>query len=251
MRNYKIAFFDIDGTLADNELPREWGIYRRIPQSAREAVKKLGENGIITVIASGRHMKFITDFSHKLGVTSLISSNGAYVTHEDHVLAKHPMSDQLVERLVQQLVEKEITFLFETSEKVQLADEVDHQKFIVEHSNQILQLICRVSDSKHIDVKEPEVIAEKVAPIAANIHMGHVSKATGVKEMLQLLNISPEEAVAFGDEENDLTMFEVVGMPVAMGNATKLVKDKAKHVTDCAGEDGIWKACVHLGLIED
>ncbi|WP_265456820.1 hypothetical protein [Enterococcus sp. HY326] len=46
MTAYKIAFFDIDGTLADNQLPKNLSIYDRIPASAKKALLRLQEQQI-------------------------------------------------------------------------------------------------------------------------------------------------------------------------------------------------------------
>ena len=56
--------------------------------------------------------------------------------------------------------------------------------------------------------------------------------------------------MAFGDGENDLAMFDMVGLSVAMGNAWGPVKERASYVTTDVDDDGIWNACVDLGIIE-
>ena len=42
-----------------------------------------------------------------------------------------------------------------------------------------------------------------------------------------------------GDNENDLTMFQIAGFPVAMGNAVDCVKARARAVAPSHGEDGV------------
>ena len=74
-------------------------------------------------------------------------------------------------------------------------------------------------------------------------------KDLGVRSVLERLGIEPEEAVAFGDGENDLAMFESVGTSVAMGNAWDSVKERATLVNSHVDEDGIYRACERLGLI--
>lgn len=53
----------------------------------------------------------------------------------------------------------------------------------------------------------------------------------------------------FGDSENDLSLFEQVDMPVAMGNAAPAVKAAAALVTDTVGDDGVATALARLGLV--
>ena len=45
--------------------------------------------------------------------------------------------------------------------------------------------------------------------------------------------------MAFGDNENDIEMFHLVGTSVAMGNADDEVKKHASTVTLTVDEDGI------------
>ena len=69
-----------------------------------------------------------------------------------------------------------------------------------------------------------------------------VTKASGLAYVANLLNIKPENIMAFGDAENDIAMFEYVGYPIAMGNAMDNVKEKAYAVTDTNTNNGIAKA---------
>jgi Cof subfamily protein (haloacid dehalogenase superfamily) len=66
------------------------------------------------------------------------------------------------------------------------------------------------------------------------------SKGTGVRHLLDLLGLEPEECMVFGDWHNDLHMFEVGGVNVAMSNAVDEVKAAARIVLDrSCEEDGV------------
>ncbi|MCM3118380.1 HAD family hydrolase [Neobacillus sp. MER 74] len=54
----------------------------------------------------------------------------------------------------------------------------------------------------------------------------------------QMMNLSFEEIIAFGDGGNDLAQFEVATTSVAMGNAPALVQQKADIITKTNDEDG-------------
>lgn len=244
MPNYKVAFFDIDGTLADNELPRELGIYGRIPESAKKALSKLKEQGIEPVIASGRNYEMIADFAQLLEVDSAIASNGTFVTFQGEEIASHYLETELAAEMIESFQAAEVEFLLETATEIleyQVGDPVPEN---------VLQFLCHCPKDELPELDTTQVIAEKVAPTALNIHYAHISKASGIEEILQRMNITAEQALAFGDEENDFAMFEKVGFPIAMGNANEELKAKASYVTDTVGNDGIWKACVELGLFD-
>lgn len=74
------------------------------------------------------------------------------------------------------------------------------------------------------------------------------NKGKTLLDVLKTLEIDPAECVALGDSDNDISMFEVVGMPIAMGNATQGAKAAAKgQVSDC-DHDGVCEA-IHTYLI--
>ena len=67
--------------------------------------------------------------------------------------------------------------------------------------------------------------------------------------LLARYGIAPEEAMAFGDSENDASMLRAVGLGVAMGNATPAAREAARYVTDDAENDGIYHALKHFDII--
>jgi hydroxymethylpyrimidine pyrophosphatase-like HAD family hydrolase len=67
-------------------------------------------------------------------------------------------------------------------------------------------------------------------------------KGTFVKAMAKRLNTSLEAVATIGDMANDLAMFGVSGLSIAMGNATDDVKKAATHVTASSEDEGFAKA---------
>ncbi len=57
----------------------------------------------------------------------------------------------------------------------------------------------------------------------------------------QHMGIEPAEVIAFVDAENDISMFEVAGASVAMGQAEENIKSAATIVTSANTEDGVAK----------
>jgi Cof subfamily protein (haloacid dehalogenase superfamily) len=71
-------------------------------------------------------------------------------------------------------------------------------------------------------------------------------KDTGIGKVLEHLGLTPEQAMAFGDGENDISMLEYAGIGVAMGNSSDKVKASADYVTSTVDEDGIARAVEHF-----
>ncbi|OUM68358.1 hypothetical protein PIROE2DRAFT_68705 [Piromyces sp. E2] len=67
----------------------------------------------------------------------------------------------------------------------------------------------------------------------------NTNKGTGLKHLIELLNIKKEEVIAFGDGGNDLELFQNAGWPVAMENANNELKSHAKLITKSNIEDGV------------
>ncbi len=56
------------------------------------------------------------------------------------------------------------------------------------------------------------------------------SKGRRLQEWVESQGMSMQDVVAFGDNFNDLSMLENVGLGVAMGNAVEAIKERAALV---------------------
>ncbi|MDR0450698.1 MAG: Cof-type HAD-IIB family hydrolase [Treponema sp.] len=66
-----------------------------------------------------------------------------------------------------------------------------------------------------------------------------VSKGEGLRIALERRGLGPAEALAFGDEENDLPMFAAAGFSVAPANAKEPVRLAADLLVPSNAEDGV------------
>ena len=74
-----------------------------------------------------------------------------------------------------------------------------------------------------------------------NLEVTHINgnKGTGLKAMARYFNIPLEDTIAIGDEKNDIPMFNVAGLSIAMGNAEEEVKRYCDIVTLTNDENGV------------
>ena len=75
------------------------------------------------------------------------------------------------------------------------------------------------------------------------------SKARGIQKLIEHIQMSMEEVIAFGDGLNDVEMLSTVGLGVAMGNGHEKAKAAASFVAEHVDEDGLAKAMRTLKLI--
>jgi len=74
-----------------------------------------------------------------------------------------------------------------------------------------------------------------------NIEISHTKghKGNGVKALARHFGIEMENVVVMGDNYNDMGMFEVAGLAVAMGNGEDAMKEMADVVTLSNNESGV------------
>ncbi len=65
------------------------------------------------------------------------------------------------------------------------------------------------------------------------------NKGTAAQKLAELLDIDLKKSIAIGDSMNDLTLFKVVGYPVAMKNAVKHLKLHSKYITKSIYKSGV------------
>jgi 5-amino-6-(5-phospho-D-ribitylamino)uracil phosphatase len=93
-----------------------------------------------------------------------------------------------------------------------------------------------LSQNKQISCKTPLAHTRKSS---VDITAAGVSKKSGIIEWCKLHAITPKEIIGFGDGNNDIEFLNTVGYAIAMGNATKEVKQIVDETTGTCDEDGV------------
>ena len=81
-----------------------------------------------------------------------------------------------------------------------------------------------------------------------NIELGGAttSKATALKALAEMLGLSHDNIMSFGDSSNDAQMLAAAQIAVAMGNAVEELKEAADVITLSNAEDGVAYALERL-----
>ena len=75
---------------------------------------------------------------------------------------------------------------------------------------------------------EPDFIKEEYPRYFIDVTNDTISKGNGIRKLCEYLNIDTENTISIGDDINDLSMFEITSLSIAMGNSPEKVKEKAK-----------------------
>jgi Cof subfamily protein (haloacid dehalogenase superfamily) len=258
----RAVFFDIDGTLWDEKFI--------IPQTTRQAIQKLRENGHLTFICSGRTKGFIRDERLlSLGFHGIVAGCGTYIECDGNVLYYHRLDNQLVKQSLEVLKKYRMTAILEGKNCLYLDSGEHDENFYVkrlkedlkesvlpisgnEDSWEVSKFSASALDDSYLLAKQ-----ELKEHFDCLVHGRHVmefvpngfSKASGIKRTCEYLDIPLENTYAFGDSVNDLDMLSYVAHGVAMGNGTDDAKQAAEYVTSSLHEDGIMRGLEYYGLI--
>ncbi|MCQ2008828.1 MAG: Cof-type HAD-IIB family hydrolase [Sporolactobacillus sp.] len=262
MTKPKIVFFDIDDTLYDQN--------KSVPDSTAEAINNLQEQGIITAIATGRSPFMFRALREQLDIHSFVSINGSYVVHNDVPVYTNPLASDVLDALVSQTREIGWSLAFVTEELLKMDGEADSKARI---SIESLKLPISFPESdphffEHHEIYQGLLFYSENddarflqnAPFNqfryVRWHQYGVdvipklgSKAEGIKQLLNKLNLTPDEACAFGDGNNDVEMLSYVGTGIAMGNAVEKAKKSADLVTTPVHQNGIYNGLKQIGLL--
>jgi hypothetical protein len=96
----------------------------------------------------------------------------------------------------------------------------------------------RLSSFENISIVNP-------APTDLEITHSLATKGDALLYIGHMLGLEKDNIMAIGDSDNDYSMLEAVGFPIAMGNATDNIKAIAKYITDDNEHDGVGKAILN------
>lgn len=258
MNNIKVVFFDVDGTLAAHNDGDRSSILDRIPHSTIEAIELLQQTDVLPVIATGRNIGMIKQVLNKLQISNVIANNGRYVEVNGEVIKHDTFDPQQLSQIVTFLNDQDLPFCYETAEQLY---KNQGSKFSPDSSmeleeipdntipNEVIQLIVRNEQQKPLSMPIQGVKLVKVAHDVYDVTQAFSNKAVGITAFMKEMQIDKGHTMAFGDEENDLEMFEHVKISVAMGNSALSVQRAANFVTDPIDSDGIFNGLRHFDLI--
>jgi hydroxymethylpyrimidine pyrophosphatase-like HAD family hydrolase len=82
------------------------------------------------------------------------------------------------------------------------------------------------------------VSAARSQPYYLDVTHPNANKGTVVRHLSELLRVPAELIATIGDMPNDVLMFALSGLSIAMGNASPEVQRTARRVTGSNTEDG-------------
>ena len=277
----KILFIDVDGTLTDYQ--------GNIPNSTIYAIRKARELGHRVYICTGRSRAEVYANIWEIGLDGIIGGNGSYVEDHGHVIFHHTLSAEDEKHIVNWLHEHNLEFFVESNAGLFASENFESVALpaIIEYStrkdhpdathmtvrkafpemifdgglyrddvNKISYVLSSYQDHLNAIQEFPHLKngtwggAGETA-LFGDIGVQNIDKARSIQTLLDYLNETFENTIAFGDAKIDIPMFKLCAHSVCMKSGGPEAKAAAEYVSDDVERDGLYKGFVHLGLIED
>lgn len=259
MNNLKIIATDLDGMLLNSDL--------KLSERNREVLKKLKSQGVRIVLCTGRPfdgMKHLIGELDLSGADYCVSYNGSLVQSCDGKEVLHEASISAYDF-------REIAAYFAgfglgahgmTRDKMYTYDKSIHPLTVRESYLGNLPITVLKDEDlvpekiiKVMAVGNPEALEKaeqgftKVTSASFSLNKSEAfyleimqdgdNKARALKILLDKLNLSSEQLMAFGNNLNDLEMLTFAQVGVAVGNAITELKEVSDFVTETNDHDGV------------
>ena len=259
-KKIKIVFFDIDDTLRNSKT----GF---IPTSIPTVFQQLREKGILTGIATGRGIFGVVPEICELKPDFFVTLNGAYIEDKKgNVIDSNKISKDKVETYIAWTKEVGIDYGLVASHTAKLSTRTELISEAIDPIYPDLDVDPDFYEKEDIyqmwtfedqgdDLTLPESLASTLRMVRWHEHSSDVvpisgSKAAGVAKVVEHLGYKPENVMVFGDELNDLELFDYAGISIAMEVSHEKIKEKADYITKTLEEDGIFDALERFGMVE-
>ncbi|MBQ7835975.1 MAG: HAD-IIB family hydrolase [Clostridia bacterium] len=235
---------DLDRTLLRSD--------KSISQYTQDVLQKCHDKGILIFAASARPLRAIWEYNDLVGFDAITATNGAVVSLPGKLL-ETGIPCKCGEKILSDILRSPDIFLsIETSKglysnrDIPIWKPIVYDKFPKMPEDIILYKILVSSQQKALYDNIETVLTDDVYyTIADNmliqIMNKEASKWNGIKQMLSHFNISPTDAVYFGDDNDDIEPIKNCGLGVAVSNSIPAVLDVADRIVDSNDLDGVAK----------
>jgi len=262
----ELIVFDLDGTLLDHR--------GSISDYTRDTLAALSERGVAYTVATGRTLHAARELLAPHGFRlPHVFKNGVMIWDpvSDEYLHQNFLSRNEIEHILQAVMAQGMTPFVFTLEPVnrhvvyhsplnnemetRLADYFSQREGLETRSAEHLPLDAEITNISALGApgaidgiealirSEPQLVAWSGTSWEGedwrwiDIHHSNASKGGAIETLRKQLGVS--RVVCFGDQDNDLSMFELADESYAPENATERVKQAATAVIGHHNEDGI------------
>lgn len=239
----ELIVVDLDGT-AINHLGE-------VENSTLEAFEAFRKRGTKIAIATGRSPRGAAHQIRAINPDFCILSGGAHIELNGEVFADFRVDFTLTWEIIEMYRRRGCgEFVITTpsrsyiNKKLGISDESFHiRSFDEPFACEVIELSCNMADDeleRHVLSLDPtlEITRFSIEDWRRYAHRD-ANKGKALEIIMDRIGIDPRNVVAFGDDYNDISMFQKVGYSVAMANAPDEIKLHARYRCGGNHEQGI------------
>lgn len=253
----ELIAIDLDGTLLVD--------HHFISAENIAAIHRAVTHGIAVYLVSGRAVRGMQTAATTLGLnTPLISLNGSFIYDviNQNIVYSHPITREIAQRAIRVFQNRNIYIGYHTGlhwyvdkDCIEMRAEgksMDAQPEFVENLSTAIippphKLIAMDFTHEHLlhaahqDLERelPDLNAHFSETFALEIFDRQVSKGAAIQHIANSIRLPVEKIMVIGDNYNDISMMELAGLSIAMGNAPENVKSKADWIVPSNKENGV------------
>lgn len=240
----KAIITDLDRTLLHTD--------KSISAYTADVLARCHERGILIMAASARPLRDVLHYHELVGFDAITATNGAIVSLP-HGVTEHGISREGGQRLLSALLQYPDVFLsVETSKGLYANRDIPAWEPVIwdlfptlPHGIVLYKILASSSQRALYDGIRDILTTDVYHTIADNdlvqIMSTEATKWNGVKHMLAHFGISPQDAVYFGDDNDDIEPIRNCGLGIAVSNAIPQVLQAADRVIAGHDADGVAK----------
>ena len=257
----KAIFVDIDWTILSHLNGHHYDM------ASIKALKKAQRKGIKVFIATSRPYHSVEQIGlfNLLKPDGLIVCNGGLIIYDNKIIHELNMNQSSFEKMCEIIIKHNLNLqAVEAYTRFLITDNLESAHAVYNtfpevdppiedyHNRKVISALLFAPESfDPILQKElpKDLMLYRFHPEGVDVVGQPHEKGDAVKFVLDYLGIDKQDAVAFGDDFADISMFENVDVGVAMGNAKDEVKSHANIVAKPVWKKGIKKALKQLKII--
>ena len=259
----KIIFTDVDWTILNHGHGKH--VYDKKSLSALKKAQKRGVKVFISTARPHESLK-ITGFFNEFQPDGMILSNGAIIFVGDKIIFHDYMPKELVDHITEVAKERNIVIQYVSEFERWISDPINDdaqhyfdvffekipeiRPFKDEHVTGVL-LFCQQDKDEEVTkaINSPGLDVFRLFPYAIDIRHHVVRKSDGVQKVLDYYGYSKDNALALGDDIQDIPMFNLCKYSAAMENGNEAAKKEATYITNHIDSHGVKSALKYFKVI--
>jgi len=245
---YHAVIVDLDRTLLRTD--------KTISEYTQGVLREWRQAGAYLFAATARPERAIADYRRIISFHAVTTLNGARTLTPEHTYENAIETEDALFILNQLCETKDMVISVEAENGIYANQDIPIWRPAVTDDireipkkERIYKILAshpgRSAEEIRIDL--PETVYSTVADQKLRQYMSRTAtKWQGIQQLLESVGLKPEQAIYFGDDNDDLEPIRRCGYGVAVSNALDCVKAVADEVAESNDEDGVARTLARL-----